>query len=116
MYTLYCFLSLFFFLNSCVYYQIYHFQNKGLDFLKLQPLECACNMGDVAKVVTFDMASPMTGTCLPVDRGLLITPPDLSIDEKILIIEDLNPLPTQVTMETMVAAWEASVQNPDEMV
>ncbi|KAK7480573.1 hypothetical protein BaRGS_00028149 [Batillaria attramentaria] len=79
--------------------------------LKSQRLGGACSMEDIAKVVTFltsDLASAVTGTCVPVDRGCLLTAEGDEAGDQFLNTGDFNPVPTEVKMKELAETFAKS--------
>nr|KAG5710970.1 hypothetical protein BaRGS_013704 [Batillaria attramentaria] len=71
--------------------------------LKSQPLGGACSMEDIAKMVTLltsDLASAITGTCIPVDRGALLAASHQDAVGDFHNMGDYNSVPTEVKNET----------------
>ncbi|KAK7480576.1 hypothetical protein BaRGS_00028152 [Batillaria attramentaria] len=78
---------------------------------KGQPLGGVCSMEDIAKVVTFlasDLASAITGTCIPVDRGCLLTAFHQEAFGDVRNTGDYNPVPTEVKMKELAEALAKS--------
>ncbi|KAK7480607.1 hypothetical protein BaRGS_00028183 [Batillaria attramentaria] len=83
--------------------------------LKAQPLGDMCSMEDVAKVVAFlasDLACGMTGTCVPVDRGNLIVPPDPDMPETPRNVGNVNDVATQLGLDQLAAYGPDEITSP----
>ncbi|KAK7502983.1 hypothetical protein BaRGS_00005609 [Batillaria attramentaria] len=76
--------------------------------LKSQPLGGACSMEDIAKMVTLltsDLASAITGTCIPVDRGALLAASHQDAVGDFHNMGDYNSVPTEVKMKQLSEAF-----------